>query len=82
MKELWAGLLFLTVCLLTSGWVEVRDWRSEFLAHFLSVGLVIVGWIAIWHPVELLLFERWPMTRDRGIYQSIRDMELDIRAIA
>ena len=80
-RELELGLLFLAVCLLGAGWVEVMDWLPNFLGHVLGEGLVIVGWIALWHPVDLLLFERWSLIRERRCYEAMRDAELHVLAI-
>ena len=30
--------------------------------------LVIVGWVAMWRPVDLLLYEWYPISRDAALF--------------
>ncbi len=78
-KELWLGVIFLAVCLAGSGSIEALDRGPDLLRRFLVEGLVIVGWISLWHPIDLLLFSRWPLIQDQRILQHIRDMDVTIQ---
>jgi len=71
-KELKLGLLFLAICLMVSGSIAAQNWGPELLSTFLIEGVVIVGWIALWHPVDLLLFSRWTLVRDQRVLRHIR----------
>ena len=33
--------------------------------QILREGLVIIGWVALWRPLDLLLYEWWPLVRQR-----------------
>jgi hypothetical protein len=46
----------------------------------LSQGLTIVGRVSLWRPVELLLYEWWPLWRNRRVYEHIQQVELIIQA--
>jgi hypothetical protein len=48
------------------------------LARFLDEGLIIAGWVALWYPLDALLYQHWPLKRERRLYQSLRDMELKL----
>lgn len=63
-KELAVGALFLAACLALSASLSTVDWQAEWVGQFITEGLVIVGWIALWHPVDMLLFEPWPLNAD------------------
>jgi hypothetical protein len=39
-------------------------------------GLTIVGWVALWRPLDLLLFERWQLRRDLALYRRLEQMEI------
>jgi hypothetical protein len=41
-------------------------------------GLVIVGWVANWRPIEIFLYEWWPMSRRRRLYERLAIAELEI----
>ncbi len=79
-KELKLGLMFLAICLLVSSSIAARNWGPQLLSTFLIEGFVIVGWIALWHPVDLLLFSRWTLVRDQRVLEHIRDLPLNIQA--
>jgi hypothetical protein len=44
---------------------------SYYWNVFISEGLFIGAWVSLWHPIELLLFERWYERYDKHVYQHI-----------
>lgn len=79
-KALQTGLIFLAACLLLSTLFDGLQALPEFLRRFLSEGFLIAGWVSLWHPIELLLYEWRPHWRDKQPHERIRDMELRIAA--
>jgi len=75
-RELRFGLLFLAACLFLAGIVDASTRSDGFFSHFLVEGLVIIGWIALWHPVDMLIYERWPAERDLLVFAQIQQMEI------
>jgi hypothetical protein len=73
---LWRGLLFLALCLLGSRILAEVTLLPGFVERFLDEGLVIAGWVALWYPLDVLLYQRWPLARERRLYESIRDTAL------
>jgi hypothetical protein len=43
-------------------------------------GLTIVGWVALWRPLGLLLFERWAARREVALYRRLERMEIVVVA--
>jgi len=80
LKALQNGLIFLAICLLLSTVFEGADFLPEFLRRFLSEGVIIVGWVSLWHPVEVLLYEWWPPSRENRLYERIRQMDIVLKA--
>jgi hypothetical protein len=74
---LWRGLVFLALCLLGSRLMGVVDFAPGFIERFIDEGLVIAGWVALWYPLDVLLYQRWPLARERRLYETVRDMALD-----
>lgn len=35
----------------------------------------IVGWVAVWRPLEIFLYDGWPVAGARQLYQSLRAAE-------
>ena len=56
------GLAVLAVCLGLRQLLGIDGaaWRAA-----LGEGLLILGWVALWRPVEILLFERWESRHER-----------------
>ena len=44
----------------------------------LGEGLTIVGWVALWRPLDLLLFERWALRRDIALYRRLEAMDMEV----
>ena len=45
----------------------------------LHEGLVIVSWVALWRPIELVLYDFWPVREKRRIIERLRDAEVSLR---
>lgn len=74
---LWRGLVFLALCLLGSRLMGEIDLLPGFIERFIDEGLVIAGWVALWYPLDVLLYQRWPLARERRLYENLRDMQLE-----
>jgi hypothetical protein len=33
--------------------------------------LIIVGWVALWRPLEIFLYDWWPIARSRQLYKRL-----------
>ncbi|MGC0365777.1 hypothetical protein ABH922_003761 [Rhodococcus sp. 27YEA15] len=79
-KELMFGMIFLAVCLVLAGSLELASIVPEWIQQVSTEGLVIIGWISLWHPVDMLLFERWPLVKDQRVLVRIADADFRIRS--
>ncbi len=77
-KELVFGTAFLALCLGLAAAAAARITSPDWLRQFTSEGLIIVGWIALWHPVDMLLFEQWPIAREMRIIKQVRRMPVEV----
>jgi hypothetical protein len=76
-RALTYGLSFLALSLLIASLADRARFLPEFLRHFFSEGFIIIGWVALWAPMELV-FERLPLRRERQRAEQLRDMNLTI----
>jgi hypothetical protein len=70
------GFVFLIVCIsLRSvlGFLSVRP-----LGTILLEGLSIVGWVAMWRPIQIFLYDWWSLYRKKKVFEKIRDMAIEI----
>ena len=72
------GLAFLVVCF---GAAEaVRGHLPEAWANFVELGLHIVGWVAMWRPLEMYLYDWWPIRGERQLLERLARMPVRLQA--
>lgn len=48
------------------------------LAAALSESLLIGGWVAMWRPMEILLYDWWPVRSDQRLFERLSRMEVRV----
>jgi len=67
--SLLIGLAFVTVCLLLA---ETIGQAGSSTAHTIArESLTIVGWVAMWRPLQLFLYDWWPLARRRATFRAL-----------
>ena len=74
LANLAIGLLFLFACLTLR-----RSLQATGSDEVLAEGLLIIGWVALWRPVEMFLYDWWPLLRQRRRFEAIARMPVEIR---
>jgi hypothetical protein len=41
--------------------------------------LLILGWVANWRPLEIFLYDWWPLARRRDLYRRLADAAVELR---
>lgn len=49
------------------------------VARMIEETVLIGGWVALWRPMEIFLYDWWPLRRRRRDYERLRDMEVEVR---
>lgn len=75
--SLLVGLAFLASCLFLSG---LLNHVPGALALVGKEGLLIGGWVAMWRPLEILLYDWWPLRRSRRILDKLATMDIVVDA--
>ena len=75
-KNLIIALMFLFLCLVTIRLIS--SFEETLINTLFSEGLLIIGWVAMWDPVEIFLYGWWPIVHRRNVYQKIINMEVYI----
>ena len=70
------GLAFLAACMLTS---QLLRRQPGTLSIVLREGLIIAGWVAMWRPMEIFLYEWWPLLRKGRLYQKLSRLRVELR---
>ena len=74
-RALLIGLAVLSLCFVLSEELQSLE-RPIF--QVLGEGLIIGGWVAMWRPMELLLYDWWPVRRELKDCERLRDMSVEI----
>jgi len=75
--SLLIGGLFLAACLIAS-----QALLGRASTTFLSVAresLTIAGWVAMWRPMEIFLYEWWPLRRRWRVYTKMSRINVEVR---
>lgn len=49
------------------------------LRQILREGLVITGWVAMWRPLEVLLYDWWPLVQQRKLARRMLEVPVTVR---
>jgi hypothetical protein len=71
------GLMFLILCLALRRWLVVAP--SVVDRAIVDEGLLILGWVALWRPTEVLLYDWWPLARRRVLLRRLAQIPAEIR---
>jgi len=73
----WLGLAVLTACLVSAELIVpgvTKGWPK-----LVREGLTITGWVAMWRPLEALLFDWWPLVHKRRTIDRLLAAEIEVR---
>lgn len=77
-QALWLGLGFLGVCLILSGTFRNLDGIPDFFRQLFGEGFNIAGWVGLWRPIELLLYDSWPFRRDLRLLRLLPNLPVTL----
>jgi len=63
------GIGFLALCLLGADLLAASTSNTFF--RLLKESLLIGGWVAMWRPLQIFLYDWWPVVRRRRIYRNL-----------
>lgn len=76
-RTLFIGLTFLAGSIFISGLLK-ENYEKGLLYSFLKEGLILTGWVSMWKPVNIFLYEWWPLVTQRNLYDSLSRIEIDV----
>lgn len=71
------GLAFLFVCIVLRQIVLAT--RAGAASEIVAEGLLIVGWVAMWRPLEIFLYEWWPIRRRCRVFDKLSTIPVIVR---
>lgn len=72
-RSLLIGLVFLATCIALGDVIEAALPENRF-AGILRESLIIGGWVAMWRPIEIFLYEWWPIRAEAVLSDRLSAM--------
>ena len=69
------GLAFLILC---NAAASLFAPGSGTWHGILREGLSILGWVAMWHPLEILLYRWWPLLQLKKLHTRLAEAEVAV----
>ncbi|MBM4108504.1 MAG: hypothetical protein FJ255_06785 [Phycisphaerae bacterium] len=76
-RTLLIGLAFLAACLTAVQLLSAI--KSTGVIWFTREALVIVGWVALWRPLEIFLYEWWPIRWQGRLFGRLERAPVEVR---
>ena len=61
------------------GQTVVARLAPQPVAGLIAESLLIFGWVANWRPIEIFLYEWWPIVRRRNLYRRLAAAQVELK---
>jgi hypothetical protein len=78
-KALLIGLLILSLCLFLA-WYFTYHVTQRPMTRLIQESFVILGWVSMWKPIEIFLYEWLPLARRRRLFLRISSANVTSRS--
>jgi hypothetical protein len=68
------GLAFLATCHAVGNLFPHGTWHG-----IAREGLLILGWVAMWHPLDILLYRWWPLLQTKRLHDKLAAAEIEVK---
>jgi hypothetical protein len=75
--SLLIGVIFLAVAVILAGLVD-RALSGTQIGALIRESMVIGGWVAMWRPLEIFLYDWWPIRAERKLFDRLSAMPVRI----
>jgi hypothetical protein len=72
-----AAAVLLGLCVAVAGALETQG--DAFTWRMIREGIVILGWVALWRPLESLLHDWWPLVAHIRVLRRIASAHVEVR---
>lgn len=74
------GLAFLFVCIFLRQ--AILSFGDGTINQIVAEVLLISGWVAMWRPLQLFLYEWWPIRRNCRLFEKLAAVPVEVRSRA
>lgn len=72
----FVGILALVTCIMIARGLLLL--KSEWINTTLREGFVVFGWVSLWRPFEVFLFDWFPIWEDLKLYRKLSNSEIAV----
>lgn len=76
--SLFIGFLFLVFCIFLRSFIPLLH-LNEIATEILSEGILISGWVAMWRPFQIFVYDWWPIHHQIRVFDKLSSIEVDLR---
>ncbi len=76
-KALLIGVLTLSACFLA--WFFYEKLPQRPITQLMQESLVILGWVSMWRPIEIFLYDWLPHVRRRKLFDRLSDAAVVVK---
>lgn len=80
-RSLAIGVAILVACLMSAHFAVGVFFEPPF-RRLAEESLLILGWVANWRPLEIFLYDWWPLARRRDLYRRLSSAVVEPRPYA
>jgi hypothetical protein len=77
-RSLAIGLVVLLACFLAVQYMSIALSQST-AGRLMEQSLLILGWVANWRPLEIFLYDWWPIRRRLVLLRRLAEMPVEVR---
>jgi hypothetical protein len=77
-RALAIGITVLSISVI-AGQMIAANLSPRPVARVIEESLLIFGWVANWRPIEIFLYEWWPIVRRRNLYHRLATAHVELR---
>ncbi len=70
------GVTFVTICLFAADYIGTLGTHTGTIIARES--LTIVGWVAMWRPLQIFLYDWWPFQRKIRLYENLSNARIQV----
>lgn len=74
------GLVFLFACV-SLRQITLALWPAP-MSQTLAEGLLIAGWVAMWRPIQIFLYEWWPIRHSSRLFAKLATIPVEAQPAA
>jgi hypothetical protein len=77
--SLLIGLVFLVSCIMVERILSVFISQQVFI-DIVKEGFLICGWVAMWRPIQIYLYDWWPILQNILVFRKLRKIKVEVKA--